>query len=116
MLGIKIREIMKLRGIGNNDLAAKSGVPIGTLNKILNGESKSPKYSTVESIARALGCTTDDFADSGSTDTSIKDMTEAELDEAIEKEGAELIGLINQLTPQRQQALIEFLRAFVQSE
>ena len=42
-----------------DDLSIKSGVPVGTINKILNGETPNPRLSTSKSIARALGCTLD---------------------------------------------------------
>ena len=41
-----LRQRMKERGFGNDDLATASGVPLGTLNKILNGISTSPQLST----------------------------------------------------------------------
>ena len=47
-----------------DELAAKSGVPKGTLNKIINGYTRDPQIETVKSIARALNCTLEDFDDS----------------------------------------------------
>lgn len=45
------------------ELAEKSGVPLGTLNKILSGATKDPKLETLKAIARVLGLTLDDFDD-----------------------------------------------------
>lgn len=45
------------------ELAEKSGVPKGTLDKILSGVTKDPKLETLKAIARVLGCTLDDFDD-----------------------------------------------------
>ena len=40
-----------------------SGVPVGTLNKILSGQTKDPKLETLKAIAKVLGCKLDDFDD-----------------------------------------------------
>ena len=58
-----IQMIKKERGITTETLSKLSGVPVGTLNKILNGETKDPKLETLKAIARVLGCTLDDFDD-----------------------------------------------------
>ena len=59
----KIVEYKKKLGLTTEELSAKSGVPIGTLNKILSGQTKDPKLETLKSIARVLGCTLDAFDD-----------------------------------------------------
>lgn len=48
-------------GLTIDELAAKSGVPKGTLNKIMNGVTNSPKIETVQAIARALNVTLADI-------------------------------------------------------
>ena len=58
-----INEIKKQRGMTTDELSEKSGVPLGTLNKILAGQTKDPKLQTVSALARVLGCTLDDFDD-----------------------------------------------------
>ena len=63
-LGAIISEKRKQAGLTIDDLAAKSGVPKGTLNKIINGYTRDPQIETVKSIARALNCTLEDFDDS----------------------------------------------------
>lgn len=59
-----LRSIMKIRGMGNKELSEKSGIPLGTLNKIIYGDTKSPTLDNMLSIASALNCTLDDFVDS----------------------------------------------------
>lgn len=59
----KIAEYKKKLGLTNAELAEKSGVPLGTINKILSGATKDPKLETLKSIARVLGLTLDDFDD-----------------------------------------------------
>lgn len=59
----KIAEYKKKMGMTTAELAKKSGVPLGTLNKILSGATKDPKLETLKAIARVLGLTLDDFDD-----------------------------------------------------
>lgn len=59
----KIAEYKKKLGITSEELSKRSGVPLGTLNKILSGDTKDPKLGTLKAIARVLGCTLDDFDD-----------------------------------------------------
>lgn len=60
----KIAEYKKKLGITTEELSRRSGVPLGTLNKILSGATKDPKLETLKAIARVLGCSLDDFDDS----------------------------------------------------
>lgn len=61
-MGVKnLRKLMKLKNIGNKELSEASGIPIGTLNKIIYGETKSPTLDSMQAIAESLGCTLDDF-------------------------------------------------------
>lgn len=52
-------EKMKLRkkemGLTNQEISERSGVPVGTVNKIFSGATKSPQYSTVTALETALG-------------------------------------------------------------
>lgn len=59
----RIAEIKKKSGFTTEELSNKSGVPLGTLNKILSGATKDPKLETVRAIAYAMNCTLDDFDD-----------------------------------------------------
>lgn len=61
----KIVEYKKKLGLTTEELSARSGVPIGTLNKILSGATKDPKLETLKAIARVLGLTLNDFEDDG---------------------------------------------------
>ena len=42
----RINEYKKKMGLTTEDLSRLSGVPIGTLNKILSGATKDPKLET----------------------------------------------------------------------
>lgn len=59
----KIVEYKKKLGLTTEELSEKSGVPLGTLNKILSGATKDPKLETLKSIAHVLGLSLDDFDD-----------------------------------------------------
>jgi len=43
-------------GLTNADLAERTGVPIGTLNKIFSGQTKSPRRETILALESALTC------------------------------------------------------------
>lgn len=59
----KIAEYKKKLGMTTEELSEKSGVPLGTLNKILSGATKDPKLETLKAIAHVLGLSLDDFDD-----------------------------------------------------
>ncbi|MDD3186577.1 MAG: helix-turn-helix transcriptional regulator [Anaerostipes sp.] len=81
----KINEYKKKLGYTTDELSNKSGVPIGTLNKILSGATKDPKLETLKSISRVLGLTLDDFDDKPITVAAhlsgTEDLSEAEIDD-----------------------------------
>ena len=56
-----INIIKKQKGMTSKQLSEKSKVPIGTLNKILNGQTKNPAYETIFALAEALDCSVDMF-------------------------------------------------------
>jgi len=70
----KINIYKKRLGITTEELSRLSGVPIGTLNKILNGTTKDPKLETLKALARVFKCTLDEFDDIDSI-TNIKEQS-----------------------------------------
>lgn len=50
-----LRELKARRGLTTADLSEKSGIPVGTLNKLLAGIVEDPKLSTAQALAAALG-------------------------------------------------------------
>ena len=74
---IRIKQIMKSKHIGNKTLAEMSGLPLGTLNKIIYGDTKSPTLDNMQAIAKALGCTLDDFVEDP-VDTTPEQLTASE--------------------------------------
>lgn len=59
----RILTIKKDAGITTAALSHLSGVPQGTINKILNGETENPRARTLRQLAAALGCSPDAFYD-----------------------------------------------------
>lgn len=50
-------------GMTIDELVLRSGIPKGTLNKILTGVTRDPQLETVKTISHALGLTLDDIDD-----------------------------------------------------
>lgn len=69
----------------NQDLADKSNVPVGTINRIKAGEYLDCKYSTIKNILITLiGGTTDEFSCTELVEKELKQM------EALEHQAAKL--------------------------
>lgn len=52
----RIKQLKSERKMTNEQLSERSGIPLGTLSKVLAGMSDSPKLSTVVAICNALDC------------------------------------------------------------
>lgn len=50
----EIRELKREFGFTNEDLSRMSSVPLSTVQKIMSGEVKSPRYDTLEKLSGAL--------------------------------------------------------------
>lgn len=55
----RIKKLKSERKMTNDKLSELTGIPLGTLSKILAGISDSPKLSNMVLIAEALGCSLD---------------------------------------------------------
>ncbi|BDR66685.1 hypothetical protein K144313037_p20350 (plasmid) [Clostridium tetani] len=72
-MGLEIIEKLKKElNLTSKQLSEKSGVPKGTLDKILNGTTKDPRLETLKSLAKVLRCTLNDFDDK--TETEIENI------------------------------------------
>lgn len=84
-MGIEyIKEKKNELGMTTEELSSLSGVPIGTLNKILAGQTSDPKFETLKAICRTLHIRLSDLDDSYEPDTiaahhDAEDWTEEEL-------------------------------------
>lgn len=52
----KLLQLKTENGYTTDALSELSGVPKGTINKLLNGETRNPTASTLKRLADALGC------------------------------------------------------------
>ena len=68
-IGEKISLYRKEKKITIDELVELSGVPKGTINKIIAGTTKAPTLDNIKAIARALGKRLDDFDDSPNDDS-----------------------------------------------
>lgn len=84
-----INSLKKEKSLTTEQLSIESGVPIGTLNKILNGTTKDPKLETLKALSRVLGCSLDDFDDT----TANKEKIEL----ILSKEEKNLLNTFNKL-------------------
>lgn len=52
----KLIQLKTENGYTTETLSERSGVPKGTINKLLNGETRNPTAATLKKLADALGC------------------------------------------------------------
>ena len=55
----RIKKIKSEKKITNDKLSELTGIPLGTLSKMLAGMNESPKLSNIIAISQALGCSID---------------------------------------------------------
>ena len=55
----RLKNAKRESGMTNDELARASGVSLGTLNKILSGDTQEPKLPALMAIAHALGVSVD---------------------------------------------------------
>lgn len=84
----KIAEYKKKLGITTEELSERSGVPVGTLNKILCGATKDPKLETLKALARVLGLTLEDFNDA--PDKSAYKPTYEDVERLVARNGKQM--------------------------
>lgn len=71
----RLKTRKKELGLTTEQLSALSGVPIGTINKILNGETKSPRYDTLLALEHVLSIESDDSSEYTSSDSAGEAVT-----------------------------------------
>lgn len=65
-MGIEyINQKRKEMKMSYEELAMVSGVPLGTVNKVLSGATKNPTLSTVNALCKALGINPSDISNNG---------------------------------------------------
>ena len=66
-----LAELKDKKQLTTEQLAALSGVPKGTINKILNGETLNPTAKTLRKLALALGCAPDSLYGAPGNDLTV---------------------------------------------
>lgn len=66
----------KERKITSKQLSVLSNVPVGTINKILRGETKSPQISTILALCKVLGCSVNEVLTDYTVSEDITENTE----------------------------------------
>lgn len=92
----RVKEKKRSLGITNEMLSEKTGIPIGTLNKILSGVSDDPKLSTLTAFARVFDVSIDYMA-FGESEALRLSQNESELIRrlrSLDKTGRELVMLV----------------------
>ncbi|MGM0984667.1 MAG: helix-turn-helix domain-containing protein [Pseudomonadota bacterium] len=56
-IAARLKALIAHQQLSESALARRSGVPHSTINRILKGESRSPRLTNLEKLARALGTT-----------------------------------------------------------
>ncbi|MBO4422550.1 MAG: helix-turn-helix domain-containing protein [Clostridia bacterium] len=64
----RVKILKKDASMNSKTLSELSGVPLGTLNKLLSGQTDKPKLDTLEKIAAALGTTVKHLSDGDEDD------------------------------------------------
>lgn len=76
----RVKFIKKEKGITNEALSKASGIPLGTLGKLLSGFTEEPKLSTAISIAEALDCSLEYLATGKEEPMRLSDTEETRLE------------------------------------
>lgn len=97
----RIKKLKSEKKITNDKLSELTGIPLGTLSKILAGISDSPKLSNMVLIAEALGCSLDYIVSGTPENTNNYTLSADEIAfiedyRQLDTHGRELLSLIAQ--------------------
>ena len=62
MLSTRLQELKDQRKLTNQQLSDLSGVPVGTINRIMAGQTDNPSFQTVCDMVMAMGGSLDELA------------------------------------------------------
>jgi len=80
----RIKRVKNEQKLTNDQLAERSGIPLGTLSKILAGMSDSPKLSNMIALCGALGCSME-YIVNGTPDNNNNYLLDADEIKMIER-------------------------------
>lgn len=92
----RVKLIKKEKGITNDLLSAKSGIPLGTLGKLLSGFTEEPKLSTAIALAEALDCSLEYLALGKEQGVELSELEQTRLEKyrALDNHGARVCDFI----------------------
>ncbi len=95
----RIKNIKSERKITNDMLSDMTGIPLGTLSKILAGISDSPKLANIVAICDALDCSLDYILTGIPENTNNYTLEESEMTlvenyRKLDRHGRELVGMV----------------------
>ncbi len=95
----RIKKLKSEKKITNDKLSELTGIPLGTLSKIMAGISDSPKLSNMVLIAEALGCSLDYIVSGTPENKNNCTLSESELAffenyRKLDSHGRELVELV----------------------
>lgn len=102
MLGEKISDLLKLRGMTQTDLSRITGIPKQTINSIIKRDNKGIDFSAMEKIADALEVPIEYFKES--TPNTIK--IESTSADGLSKKDMEFLNAISSLTSSNRRILL----------
>ena len=62
MISTRLKELKDQRKLTNQQLSDLSGVPVGTINRIMAGQTDNPSFQTVCDMVMAMGGSLDELA------------------------------------------------------
>lgn len=106
-LGALVSKYRKEAKLTIDELAEISGVPKGTINKIISGATKSPTVPNMKALAKAMGKTLADFDDP---------VSEIKKAPPIEDGDMEMLGLYHKLDNRDQGRVLGYMDHLLESE
>ncbi len=102
----RIKQVKSEKKITNDALSESTGIPLGTLSKILAGISDSPKFVNIIAICEALGCdinyiVTGEPENKNNYTLNEKEIAFIELYRSLDSHGKELVGLVAEKESER---------------
>ena len=112
MIGKKISELLKIRGMKQTELARITGVSKTTINSIITRNNKNVDFSTMEKIADALDVPIEYFFDRNGDGPKIKPIISEGLSEMEER----FVNAFTALTPTNRHTLIIIAEALLRDQ
>lgn len=114
---MKIKEIIKRNKeklkLSTEELSNLSGVPKGTLNKLLRGETEDPRLSTLKGLAKVFNCSLGEFDENEQLKITQEELKLIENYRKLSAEGKEYINKDLEIAKQLYKEQEEFLKKVI---